>query len=212
MNEKVKQYIENKIEKNKQKIASSLIAEGVYNIVYAPLNIMGYGHMIDDNRTFKFPVKFQNAKIGDKIRVSNDGETIEVIIDKLEITEYGTSYEYPFSEYNSDLDHYRKYKKEPIELTDEEYEAVKQVSEINNVQQENNTVADILTAIAWITYIGGFFLGCFLGNIEVEGVYYSHSEFSFAVAIIYWCAALISGTIFLGFAEIIKLLTSIKNK
>ena len=64
-----------------------------------------------------------------------------------------------------------------------------------------NTIATILTIIAWVTYGIGFFAG--LGIIE---------EYGFGLPFVFWCVALISGTTFLGFAEIIKLLTAIKNK
>ena len=72
----------------------------------------------------------------------------------------------------------------------------------------NNTIGSILRVIAWITYVGGFIAGLVLGNVEVPYIYISgtHTEFSFTVALIYWVSAFISGTIFLGFAEIISLL------
>ena len=79
----------------------------------------------------------------------------------------------------------------------------------------NNPVATALTVIAWVIFIGGFIAGIVLGRVEVEkGYYYTYTdtEFSFAIAFVYWCVSLISGTVFLGFAEIIKLLNAIKRK
>ena len=107
------------------------------------------------------------------------------------------SEEFSSSEWNS-VDLTTKYfKKVPIEITDVEFEEVKryatQTYENKNNAFENNSVAKALTIIAYFAIIVGF-ISCFI--------------FSFA----YLCVGLISGTIFLGFAEIIKLLNDIKNK
>ena len=116
-----------------------------------------------------------------------------------------------FTEFDPENQCQSYYKMVPIDVTDEEYEEIKKYLKIK-VETENNPIASALTVIAWILFIGGFVAGIALGMVEVEGYYYSHTEFSFAVAFIYWCIALISGTMFLGFAEIIKLLDAIKNK
>lgn len=82
-------------------------------------------------------------------------------------------------------------------------------------EEKVNPVATALTIIAWVIFIVGFVAGIVLGNEEVvHGTYhtYTTTEFSFAVALIYWCVSLVSGTTFLGFAEIIKLLDAIKKK
>jgi hypothetical protein len=81
---------------------------------------------------------------------------------------------------------------------------------INYSGIKTNGVATALRVIAWITYIGGFIAGLILGNVDTG--YYGLTEFSFSVAIIYWVAAFISGTVFLGFAEIISLLQRIVDK
>ena len=89
------------------------------------------------------------------------------------------------------------------------------IKEVIEKTTENNPIATALTVIAWIVFIGGFIAGIALGTVEVErGYYYTYTdtEFSFAVAFVYWCVSLISGTMFLGFAEIIKLLDVIKKK
>ena len=122
--------------------------------------------------------------------------------------------EFPFLEPASENSIGGWYKKEAIAISDEEYQEVKKYSKKENTSK-TNTIATALTAIAWIVFIGGFFSGLALGNVEVvKGSYYPYTdtEFSFAVAFTYWCDALISGTMFLGFAEIIKLLNDIKNK
>lgn len=66
--------------------------------------------------------------------------------------------------------------------------------------------------IAWIVYVAGFIVGIVQGNVEVQGTFNNRTEFSFVITLTYWSIALISGTMFLGFAEIIKLLNKIKNK
>ncbi len=68
-----------------------------------------------------------------------------------------------------------------------------------------NGVAAALRFIAWATYIGAFLLGVFLGRDL-------YCDFSLTLASIYWVAGFVSGTMFLGFSEIIQLLQDIKNK
>ena len=122
--------------------------------------------------------------------------------------------EFCLSEWDSATQTSKYYKKVPIEITDEEYQEVKKYSK-EEVATENNSVAVALTIIAWVIFIVGFIAGIALGTVEVEkGYYYTYTdtEFSFAIAFVYWCVSLISGTMFLGFAEIIKLLDAIKRK
>lgn len=123
-------------------------------------------------------------------------------------TEY--SNEYPNIEWDNETNEQKYYKKVPIQLTDEECEKFKKIY-YSSALKPTNPVATALTIIAWIIYIGGFIAGISFANVEV-GTYYSYEEFSFAVALTYWAVSLISGTMFLGFAEIIKLLHDIKNK
>lgn len=124
------------------------------------------------------------------------------------------SEEFCLSEWDRITQASKYYKKVPIEITDEEYQEVKKYSK-KEVATGNNSVAVALTIIAWVIFIGGFIAGIALGMVEVEkGYYYTYTdtEFSFAIAFVYWCVSLISGTMFLGFAEIIKLLDAIKRK
>ncbi len=124
------------------------------------------------------------------------------------------SEEFSSSEWDSANSTNKYYKKVPVEITDEEYQEVKKYSKKDDTS-EINPIATALTVIAWVVFIGGFIAGIALGNVEVvKGSYYTYTdtEFSFAIAFTYWCVALISGTMFLGFAEIIKLLDAIKKK
>ena len=121
------------------------------------------------------------------------------------------SEEFCFSDWDSDTQQSKYYKKVPIEITEEEYQEVKKHLKKEDAT-ENNPIAKALTIIAWVIFIAGFIAGIVFGNVEVEGYYRSYSEFSFALAFIYWCVSFISGMMFLGFAEIIKLLDAIKKK
>lgn len=107
----------------------------------------------------------------------------------------------------------------PIEISDEEYQLVKELSVSSNKGYDkvdcDNGIATLLTVIAWIIYIAGFVAGIGFGNVEVvRGTYitYTDTEFSFQIAFTYWATCFITGTMFLGFAEIIKLLEEIKRK
>lgn len=213
MNERLKNFLDDKKDAEKRKYESekqrALLELGLYEKVYAP--IIGYGHIKGDNKVVKFPITSKSAQIGNIVKASINGEKVDVILDKIE-SNY--SWEFPSSEWDSANSTNKYYKKVPIEITDEEYQEVKKYSKKEETT-ENNPIATVLTVIAWIVFIGGFIAGIALGIVEVEkGYYYTYTdtEFSFAVAFIYWCVSLISGTMFLGFAEIIKLLDAIKKK
>lgn len=61
--------------------------------------------------------------------------------------------------------------------------------------KKENSIAKVLTVIAYIIYIVG-----------VIAVMYMSSNFSFGIVFMYLVIAIVSGTLFLGFAEIIELL------
>ena len=124
------------------------------------------------------------------------------------------SEEFDSFEWDSASETNKYYKKVAIEISDEEYQEVKDYSK-NEETFEVNPVAKALMGIAWMIFICGLIAGIAFANVEVvKGTYYQYTdtEFSFAIAFTYWCVAFISGTIFLGFAEIIKLLDAIKKK
>ena len=79
-------------------------------------------------------------------------------------------------------------------------------------EAKENGVAKALQLIGTIIYFSGFIAGIAFGQVEVMGYYYTHTEFSWSLAFMWWIASAISGTMFLGFAEIINLLTAIKYK
>jgi len=114
------------------------------------------------------------------------------------------SQEYPY--YDGIVGQY--YKLIPIEISDEEYQLVKKMCEVNcvennDVERENqleNKVAEAISVIAWIIYIAGVIAG--LLNISEDLI----------IALICWAGGFVFGTMFLGFAEMIKLLQAIKMK
>lgn len=105
------------------------------------------------------------------------------------------------------------YKKIPIELTAEDMEEINKYVNIgmatNNDSigtatnnDEGNGIATAIRVIAVLIYIVGFICGCVVG---------AGAE-SWGLAFIYWCAFAVSGTIMLGFSEIINLLHKINLK
>ena len=110
-------------------------------------------------------------------------------------TTYSDEFPYPEEDEKGAIINY--YKKVAIDITDEEYAEIKKHSFAYSPHK--NLVALALTVIAWIIYVAGFIGGFIIAE-------------NAAAALTYWFGALISGTTFLGFAEIIKLLNDIKNK
>lgn len=104
--------------------------------------------------------------------------------------------EYPFLD--SKIIPNRPYKAIPIEVTDEEYEQIRKYAYSGN----SNRIAGILTFVACAAYV----IGLVIGFILLSG------SSNWTTAVYCWAASGISGTIFLGFAEIIKLLQAIKDK
>lgn len=135
------------------------------------------------------------------------------LYDKVYSPDKVQSEEYPYYEWDSVSMTNKYFKKITIDITDEEYELLKGNLTENDskIVNKGNGIASTFKIIGLIIYLIGFIAGIALGTVET-GLYYTRTEFSFAVAFIYWCVAFVSGTMFLGFGEIIQLLTDIKNK
>lgn len=131
------------------------------------------------------------------------------LYEKVYSEEKNSSKEFPFCEKNPETGELKYYKKQPIEITDEEYKKLKEIDNRKNPPRKppENSMANILSGIATTIYIIAFILGFALGFITMNG-----EGFSLIIAIAYWGIGFLSGTSFLGFAEIIKLLNDIKNK
>lgn len=114
-----------------------------------------------------------------------------------------TSDDYTYHEWaNGQLQYYKSI---PIDLTDEEYEKVKAVHErtksVSESTKSGDGVAYLFLSIAWILYIGGAIIG-------LAVFWGSESEMS----VLIWLSAFFSGTLFMGFGQVINLLSKINDK
>ena len=114
------------------------------------------------------------------------------------------SSEYPYFEWDTENSEGRYFKKIPVDITEEEYQEVLKYAhkKIPSANRSNaNTIASIFSAIAWIVFIIGFIAGFIIG-----------SNINYGMAAICWVSSFLTGLPYLALAEIIKLLTAIKNK
>ena len=104
---------------------------------------------------------------------------------------------------------YVYYKWANIEITDEEFDALKNC--LNDTEEkdettstsEHSTIATILMVVAWVIYIGGFIAGFVLGVDR-------YGDFS-PMAFVWWAVFFVAGTLYAGFAKVINLLCDIKQ-
>ena len=122
--------------------------------------------------------------------------------------------EYPKTEWDKENSRNRYYKIVPFEINDDEYEQIREsynsVESMKTNEEDNstNSVATFMIVVAILIFLAGLIAGIAFGNTEkiVSGYYSTHTEkeFSFAVASVYWAASFISGSVFIGLAEIIR--------
>lgn len=115
-----------------------------------------------------------------------------------------------FAYYDYDKEEY--YNEVPFDVTDEEYEEILKYQDVDFEDGKKNGIATTIKTIGVLTMILGFILGIVFGVEEIE--MYGRpdkTEFLFEIAAIYWSVSFVSGFMFLGFGEIIKLLQDIKN-
>lgn len=126
----------------------------------------------------------------------------ERIYNPVEDSEY--SEEYPFR----DRDTNKWYKKEPLDVTDEEFELIqKAYNEAHTSEKpESNGVAIIFIIFGWITLIAGL-IESLAAASDDKG-----KTFIVSVFIIHFAFTILSSMIYFGFGEVIKLLHSINNK
>lgn len=74
-----------------------------------------------------------------------------------------------------------------------------------------NPVASILKTSAWLIYIVACILGIILGN-DIGDTIFSSSDFSVTTMLVIWAIGFVSGTVMMGFGEIISLLHEINEK
>lgn len=119
------------------------------------------------------------------------------------------SKEYPEYEYDEN-GHTHYYRKEYFEISDEEYAELLKYSEYKGHYSPGNGIATVFKILAVIIFVIGFIVGIVMGN-QAGGSGWEN-DFSLPVALACWAAGFISGMMFMGFGEIIQLLTEIKNK
>ncbi len=95
----------------------------------------------------------------------------------------------------------RWFKKIPVEVSDEEYVEILKHSGREAGILKSNPIATTLKVIAWIVFAVGALAGIIIAANDAA-----------VAGFITIISAFISGMMFLGFAEIIKLLNDIKNK
>lgn len=201
MNERVEKLLQE--ERNR-----FLIEHGLYEKEYAPPMFSYSGNTLDGRGCISWQEYDSSKEVGDTVEISHEGMITKVIIDgKYQIHGYSDD-EYPEVEYINDMN--VCYRKKAIEVTDEEYEALRKVLKVGarNLSEDKSpdrsSVATIFYVIAAIIFILGFFAGIGIGN--------SSKHFEFLFAVIAWASAFVSGMIFVGFGKIIELLNKIYNK
>ena len=148
-------------------------------------------------------IEEQKIKAADRLRKEKDELALEL---DLYEKEYAAQYskEYPYSEWDAEEEKTVYYKKVPVQLTDEEYEALikyHKSSKKKNKEVPENPAATRLKVFAFII--------CFVGIIVAFLAAHSSSVLSF-VSILF--TIFVYGAFFLGMAEIISLLNKINNK
>ena len=133
---------------------------------------------------------FLESKKQEKI-LDNEKNKAETLIslglyEKVYLPEGVESEEYVFSEWDNNESIFKYYKKVPVVVTNEEYnEILKYANETKReTTTSKNSIAIVLTVIAWVIFVIGFIMGIVFGNVEVtKGIYhtYTASEFSFAI-------------------------------
>lgn len=116
-------------------------------------------------------------------------------------------HEYPFKEYDPKTGIVvRFYRKQPIDVTDEEFEKIRKC--LPATASKNNYLAVVISITAYVIMVIGFLTGTIAGY-ELSGF---GSDFNISLALMIWGVSAISGISLLWFAEILKLLQSIKNQ
>ncbi len=130
------------------------------------------------------------------------------LCDKIYSPKGNKTKEYCYEEFDANSAHYRYYSLIPINVTDEEFEQVKEAVEEETKEKSvlksakkvrTNGISIALKVIAIVVYSLAFFVGCIAGGEQ------------FWISLACWVGGCISGTLFLGFSEIIELLTDIKS-
>lgn len=137
-----------------------------------------------------------DAGLYDKVYLPESNESYMSLDEKLRK-------EYSESEYDSEKGTTVYFKIQPIEVTDDEFRAIVQHSNI----EKTNMLANVISFCAYTLMVIGFIVGIYIGN-ELG----TWGDFSILWASIVWIISAISGISMLWFAEVLKLLQGIKNQ
>lgn len=154
-----------------------------------------------DPRVAEILAKKQEADRLKKEKEKEDLLLAQNLYDKVYAPDGECSDDYPYFDWDDENNEHLYYKKVPIKVTDEEFEALKSCTENYDNEESSNPVAITLAVIAWIIYISGF-LACVI----------LCSEDYVATGFYLLSACFLSGSVFLAIAEIIKLLFKINKK
>lgn len=126
------------------------------------------------------------------------------------------AYDNAESEWDEENQEYVYYAKLPLKLSDEEYESLKRLEESDRQDSNDDGELGYLTGralqfIAVAIYILGFISGIVSGvtmNFDIfnESV---NVNFSWGAALVVWIMTFVSGTVILGFAKVVQLLSAI---
>lgn len=118
--------------------------------------------------------------------------------------------DYPYSEFDENTQQQRYYQKEPIEVTDEEYDELKKYSSARKTTAEKSTNA--ISVFLLVVAIAVFAIGLIYGIIQAGNISEYSDDVAIFVALQTWVKAFFIGSLFLGISEIIKLLHNINIK
>ncbi|QHS23769.1 hypothetical protein GWK91_12780 [Virgibacillus sp. MSP4-1] len=76
----------------------------------------------------------------------------------------------------------------------------------------NNIIAKALYVIGILEIVAGIILGIAFGNVEVDEYFSSYNEFSWSIFFMWSIAGTVSGVLFIGFSEVIKILENMANR
>jgi hypothetical protein len=150
----------------------------------------------------KYLEKQNKIKIENRRQFLLDNDICERVYNPIEDGEYND--EYPFR----DCDTNKWYKKEPIDITDDEFNLIqKAYNEAHTSEKsESNSIATFFFVFGWITIIAGLIESLSAASDD------KGESFTFSIFVIHLAITLVLSMLYFGFGEVIKLLNDIKNK
>lgn len=212
MGEKVQEFLRNAEEEKKRMLdlqkKEILDKLGLYTKEYCPMLAKCMCVVKNDpQRHISATFENLNIKKGDIKTIKLNEEKVEVIVESIQYVEKESEiYKYKEQGYSNVYNTTVHFRKIYEDVSDEEFLEIKkhipQYKSANVDTYSKNATSSALVWIAVLIYIGGFFAGIGVSD-EMD---------SFVGFLVCGISAFVSGTTFLGFAEIIKLLQEIKDK